>query len=55
MGILSIVFILVVWGIAGIKEGLTPPKPAIKDTTEHLNKIMSLPTVRARQDYLKKM
>ena len=55
MGILSIVFILVVWGITGIKESLTPSKPAIKDIDEHLNIILSLPTVKARQDYLRKM
>ena len=42
-------------GIAGIKEALTPSKPAIKDIDEHLNIILSLPTVKSRRDYLRKM
>lgn len=55
MGVLSVLFILVVWGVLGIKEGLTPSKPAIKDTNEHLNKVLSLKTVKERKDYLNKM
>lgn len=55
MGILSIVLIFVVCGIAGIKEGLTPSKPIIKDIDGHLNTILSLPTLKERQDYLRKM
>ena len=53
--VMEVLIIIVILAVVCIKEALTPSKPAIKDIDEHLNIILSLPTVKARQDYLRKM
>lgn len=49
------ILILIVWGIYGLYQKLTPPAPPIEDMEEHLKIIQSLPNQKARRKYLKSL
>lgn len=53
MALVTIVIILLIWGIYALTKKLTPPSPPIDDMDKHLKTIMSLPDQKARQRYLK--
>lgn len=55
MALLGAILILISWAVIAIKEKVTPSKPPIKDTKEHLQKVMSLPDKKSRQKYLKSL
>ena len=54
MWLVAVVLILLVWGIIKIVENIqTPELPPIEDWDEHHRKVMSIPTQKGRQKYLR--
>ena len=54
VALLGAILILISWAVIAIKEKITPSKPPIDNTTEHMKTIMNLPDAKARRKYLKR-
>lgn len=55
MDLLVVILILIVWGIYGIVQKLTPPDPTFTDEElkEHLEQLSRIPDPKAKRKFIK--